>query len=264
MVNKLLNYRIVRSSIAESNEWIVFLHGIGGSSAIWFKQISTFRKYYNLLLIDLPGHGKGNLKLQDLDKLSFNCVSYEVIKVLDYLKIKKANFIGFSLGTIVIQEIKRSYPDRVNSIILAGAVEKLNMLLKLGVIALGIFINFIPHMILYKVSAYLIAPGKKNSKSRNIFVKEASKIDKNEFKNWYKIMIKSLNIFKTFNTNNYINSLYIMGEKDTTFLPAIIKREKNIKIIKECGHVCNVERWEEFNIIVINFLESIYEFRIVS
>ncbi|HCZ09730.1 MAG TPA: 2-succinyl-6-hydroxy-2,4-cyclohexadiene-1-carboxylate synthase, partial [Flavobacteriaceae bacterium] len=41
----------------ENAPWITFVHGAGGSSAIWFKQIRFFSKYYNLLLIDLRGHG---------------------------------------------------------------------------------------------------------------------------------------------------------------------------------------------------------------
>ena len=41
-------------------EWITFVHGAGGSSTIWYKQIKYFSKKYNLLLLDLRGHGKSN------------------------------------------------------------------------------------------------------------------------------------------------------------------------------------------------------------
>lgn len=264
MVNRLLNYRIIRSSIAENNQWIIFLHGIGGSSAIWFKQISTLRQSYNLLLIDLPGHGKNNLKLGELNELSFKCVANEVIKVMDNLNIQKADFIGFSIGTIIIQVIKRDYPDKIQSMILAGAVESLNIILKGGIIALGVCMCFLPHMFLYKIAAYIIAPGKSNKASRKVFIKEANKIEKSEFENWYKLMLKSLNIFKTFNKNRYISELYIMGERDKTFLPMTLKKQKNLKVIQKCGHVCNIENWKEFNNITLSFLNSNFEFRIVS
>ena len=39
-----------------SAEWVVFIHGAGGSSSIWYKQINAFRKEFNLLLVDLRGH----------------------------------------------------------------------------------------------------------------------------------------------------------------------------------------------------------------
>ena len=36
----------------QNTEWITFIHGAGGSSTIWHKQIKFFKKDYNLLLID--------------------------------------------------------------------------------------------------------------------------------------------------------------------------------------------------------------------
>ena len=30
--------------------WLTFIHGAGGSSSIWFKQIRAFSKYFNVLL----------------------------------------------------------------------------------------------------------------------------------------------------------------------------------------------------------------------
>lgn len=40
-----------------SNEWLVFIHGLCGNSEMWKYQIKTFKKFYNILLIDLPSHG---------------------------------------------------------------------------------------------------------------------------------------------------------------------------------------------------------------
>ena len=39
-------------------DWVTFVHGAGGSSGIWYKQIRDFRKEYNVLMVDLRGHGK--------------------------------------------------------------------------------------------------------------------------------------------------------------------------------------------------------------
>lgn len=45
--------------------WVTFVHGAGGSSAIWFKQIRDFKKSYNVLLVDLRGHGKSKDKVYE-------------------------------------------------------------------------------------------------------------------------------------------------------------------------------------------------------
>ena len=38
--------------------WVTFIHGAGGSSTIWYKQLKAFSSNFNILLIDLRGHGR--------------------------------------------------------------------------------------------------------------------------------------------------------------------------------------------------------------
>ena len=102
-----------------SDLWVVFVHGIGGSTLTWKKQLDSFREDYNLLLIDLPGHGKS----QEADgHLTHQSVNDEIKHVLDYVGIAKADFVGMSLGTLVIMSFAVTYPSYVNSVILGGAI----------------------------------------------------------------------------------------------------------------------------------------------
>ena len=55
----LISYTVYKHETSES--WVTFVHGAGGSSSIWFKQIREFQKNFNVLLLDLRGHG--NLSL---------------------------------------------------------------------------------------------------------------------------------------------------------------------------------------------------------
>ena len=43
---------------SNSKTWVVFVHGAGGSNAVWFRQLREFKKHFNVLLVDLRGHGK--------------------------------------------------------------------------------------------------------------------------------------------------------------------------------------------------------------
>jgi hypothetical protein len=39
---------------ANSKEWCVFIHGAGGSSSIWHKQVKSYSENFNLLLRKWP------------------------------------------------------------------------------------------------------------------------------------------------------------------------------------------------------------------
>lgn len=39
---------------------LVFIHGSGGSSALWENQVDSLREHVNTIAIDLPGHGKSS------------------------------------------------------------------------------------------------------------------------------------------------------------------------------------------------------------
>ena len=97
-----------KTFVSENNsEWITFIHGAGGSSSIWFKQIKNFKSYFNLLLIDLKGHGKSkNIDLDDEDNL--DTTNIQIIGVLDHLKINKSHFVGVSLGTILMLKLAKT------------------------------------------------------------------------------------------------------------------------------------------------------------
>ena len=86
--------------------WVTFVHGAGGSSSIWYKQIRDFKSDYNVLLIDLRGHGKSKKPIYEkLKSYSFDTIGDEVIDVLDHLKITSTHWVGISLCTIIIREL---------------------------------------------------------------------------------------------------------------------------------------------------------------
>lgn len=248
----------------ETSSWVTFVHGAGGSSAIWHKQIKDFKKEYNILLIDLRGHGRSKNKIYDkLKSYTFDSISDEIIEVLDYLKILKTHFIGISLGTIIIREIAERFPQRCKSLILGGAVMKLNfrgqVLMRLGLLLKSV----IPYLLLYKFFAIIIMPRKKHRESRNLFINEAKKLYQKEFKRWFTLVSEVNPLLALFRIKDSgIPTLYIMGEEDHMFLPSITKLVRNhlsstLYIIPECGHVVNVERPKIFNRQVINYLRCI-------
>ncbi|WP_078549462.1 alpha/beta fold hydrolase [Litchfieldia alkalitelluris] len=255
----MLYFKTYESS--KSLEWTVFIHGAGGSSAIWFKQIKEFKQHFNVLLIDLRGHGKS----KDINKLnqhySFDEVSFDILEVLNHLKIKKAHFIGISLGTIVIRNLAKLEPERVMSMVLGGAVIKLNTRVKTLITLGNLGKRMIPYMWLYAFFAWCIMPKKRHKASRQMFVEQAKKLCQKEFIKWFSLTKYATPLLAHFKENNVtIPTLYIMGEEDSMFLLSVIEETKKDKyatltVIKDSGHVCNIDQPNLFNQEAIQFLK---------
>ncbi|WP_289044419.1 alpha/beta hydrolase [uncultured Olleya sp.] len=258
----MLNYTTYLNP--NSNQWVTFVHGAGGSSAIWFKQIRAFKAEFNVLILDLRGHGSSKPKLKDAfkSKYTFDAITNDIIEVINHLKITNSHFIGISLGTILIRNLAEKHPSKVLSMIMGGAIMKLNfrsqILIKLGVT----FKSIVPYMYLYKLFAFIIMPRKNHKKSRLIFVNEAKKLYQKEFVRWFKLTSEINPLLRFFRTKDInIPTLYVMGAEDHLFLPSIKKiTEKHLKstllVIEKCGHVVNIEQPEVFNTNTIQFIKN--------
>ena len=259
----MLNYAIYRNK--ESQQWVTFIHGAGGSSTIWFKQIKAFSRFFNLLLIDLRGHGKSKHHMLDLTNsiYTFDAIAADIIEVLDHEKIKSSHFMGISLGTILIRTIAEKSPKRVNSMIMGGAILKFNFKSRLLMRFGNATKSILPYMWLYKILAFIIMPKRNHKESRLLFIREAKKLYQKEFIRWFKLTSEVIPLLKVFRQKQIkVPTLYVMGEQDYMFLPAVRKvveqhQRSQLQIIPNCGHVVNVEHPQQFNQLCLHFLQRL-------
>jgi len=259
----MLSHSIYKHST--STEWVTFVHGAGGSSSIWFKQIRAFKAVFNVLVLDLRGHGESKLPVNESlkHKYTFDVVTNDIVALLDYLQIKKSHFVGISLGTILIRDLAEKHPDRVSSMVLAGAIMKLNfrsqVLIKLGVV----FKSVMPYIVLYKFFAFIIMPRKNHKTSRLLFVREAKKMCQKEFIRWFKLTSEINPLLRLFRVNDIkIPTFYVMGVEDYLFLPSIKKIVNShslcyLAIVQNSGHVVNIEQPKVFNEKAITFIKNL-------
>ncbi len=255
----LLNHTVYKNK--NSNEWVTFVHGAGGSSSIWFKQIRAFNEKFNVLVLDLRGHGKsGSLGRNTFKKYTFDYITSDIINVINHLEIEKSHFIGISLGTILIRNLAEKHSERVSSMIFGGAIMKMNVrsqfLIKVGVV----FKSVVPYMLLYKLFAFIIMPKNNHKKSRLLFINEAKKMCQKEFIRWFRLTSEVNPLLKYFRAKEIeIPTLYIMGEEDYLFLPSIRKivsqhTFSKLIVVENTGHVVNVEQPRFFNEKSIQFI----------
>jgi pimeloyl-ACP methyl ester carboxylesterase len=231
-----------------TTKWVSFVHGAGGSSSIWFRQIRAFKKEFNVLILDLRGHGNSKPTIKDTfnNEYTFNAITQDIIEVLAHLKIQKSHFIGISLGTILIRNLAEQKPDLVESMVLGGAILKLNVRSQILICVGNLFKSVVPYMMLYKLFAFIIMPKKNHKESR-----------------WFKLTAEINPLLRFFRAKDIkIPTLYVMGAQDHLFLPSIKRVVKDhlqssLYVVENCGHVVNVEQPEDFNTKTIGFLKGL-------
>lgn len=246
-----------------NTDWVTLVHGAGGSSTIWYKQLRDFKKHFNVLLLDLRGHGNSKNPFQEWlnqEGYQFSDICDDVVKLLNHLKISKSHFVGISLGTIIIREISERYPERVQKMVLGGAVIRFNLKSRILVRLAHALKRILPFIWIYKIYAHILMPKKRHEKSRNLFINEAKKIYQKEFLRWIKITSQIKPLMKLFREKSPKHpTLYLMGDEDYMFLPSVqlvAAQHDNsyLEIVPKSGHVCNVDQPDYFNQKALSFL----------
>ncbi len=256
---KILSYE--KHTKPEHKDWIVFIHGAGGSSKTFTRQIAAFRKHFNLLLPDLQDHGNSkDLELTKDNKITFDEIAHNVVNLLDKLGIVEAHFLGISMGSIIIRVIEDLRPSLIKSIVIGGGIMKLNRRTHL-LFKSGVFLSsFIPYHKLYQLVAWILMPYENHKVARRLFVREAAGIKHEAFKVWLGLLAElKYKLDSYFNLPIYKPTLMIMGSEDFAFLKDSISYSEKFKfihfqVLQRCGHVCNIEKSEEFNKQSLNFL----------
>lgn len=258
----MLNY--ITHLHQNSQTWVTFVHGAGGSSSIWYKQVREFKQHFNVLLLDLRGHGDSKPSLIDTfdEKYDFDKITNDIVEVIDYLKVEKSHFVGISLGTVLIRNLAEKFPERVESMVMGGAIMRLDLRFRLLMVFGRMFKSLVPYIWLYRLFTFAIMPDSNHKESRLLFVREAKKLYQKEFIRWYRLGSQISPLLRFLRSADIkIPTLYVMGGEDYLFLPSVKKMvqkstSSSLLLIEHCGHVVNVEQPKLFNDMVIGYLSQ--------
>lgn len=103
---------------------IVFVHGWTCDETSWDAQVPVFEKDYRVVTLDLPGHGKSGSPKNG--PLTMEMFAKAVEAVRAEVGADKIVLVGHSMGTPVIRQYARMYPQHVAGLVPVDGVLRLS------------------------------------------------------------------------------------------------------------------------------------------
>lgn len=235
-------YKVINNN---KEKWIVLLHCICANMHIFDNHIKQLNEKYNVLLIDLPGHGKS----KDYEgKIGFEEVAYEITKIVNELEITTFSIWGISLGGVIAKYLLKLVPDRIEKIVFEGPAFGLeNRMYKLLFNIFNKIKYILPKKMYLKAFVFAVIPGKSRKTIRNQIYEHLKISD------YKKLSVWLTKLCEEFKNNDYtllneakVNKVYILGEEDYIFKNATLKninenKYNSIIIKKKSCHLCHLQ-----------------------
>ena len=105
--------------IEGTGESLVLIHGVGSDLTSWDGVIEALRGDYQIIRIDLRGHGKSK---KTPGPYSLRMFRNDLLSLFDHLSFTKIHLVGFSLGGIIAQRIAIDARERLVSLSVVSSV----------------------------------------------------------------------------------------------------------------------------------------------
>ncbi len=251
------------SSKNKNNSPLIFIHGIGSDADSFKNQIKKLGKNYFSVAINIPGYGKST----SIKNPSINKYSDIIYKFIVDNKFELPILVGHSLGGMIVQKIVIAHPKKFKACILIGTTARF------GSSDPNWQRNFINSRLkpfnegktmeeVALISISNIVSKNTNKAKINLAANNMKKINVESYKSAIKSLINfnvSKNLYKI-----VIPTLLRSGDEDILAPPKTMKKmhdkikNSEFLILKDCGHLINVEKSEELNKIILNFIERNY------
>jgi pimeloyl-ACP methyl ester carboxylesterase len=230
---------------------IFFIHGAGGSGLFWQAQIEGLTARANTIALDLPGHGRsggnGCDRIEDYAR--------SVIDFIQALEVSSPVVCGISMGGAVTLQLLLDYPDLLKAGILLNTGAKL----KVAPVIFDTLENDFNGYL--SMIGEFVASKTTNPESLKRFQEEAARCKPG-------VALGDFYACNRFDVMQRVGSitlpvLVVSAEDDQLtplkygeFLENNIPKASRI-IVGEAGHILPMEKPQEFNRAVIDFLDRL-------
>jgi pimeloyl-ACP methyl ester carboxylesterase len=244
-----------------SNPTVVLIHAFPFSSEMWKYQIRALRERYRTVAFDLRGQGK-SLAGNGLFTIEF--LIDDLIALLDKLNIERAILCGLSMGGYVALRTIERHNDRVSGLILCDTKSEADT--NDGKLARTKAIKEInKHGVKPFAASFLENAFSPSSLANEKLVREATRIIcRNKPLGLCGMLLALAARTDTTLALSQIDvpTLILVGEHDRITPPHYSKSmrlsigDSELSILPNAGHISNLENPAEFNLHLLQFLDT--------
>ena len=237
---------------------LVLVHGFLGSSDMWEPQINFFKDNFRVIAPALPGFGNSS-NINSCN--SIECMAKTILDLLEKKEIKNFNLLGHSMGGMIVQEMVKIAGEKILKLICYGTGPRGNIPGRFETIDQSrekLKINGL------KDTAYRIAKTwfiEKEKAKYFYLCEEAGKQTSIEAMDNGLVAMKNWDGVE--NLKNIKNeTLIVWGDQDKAYnfnqVETLNSSIPNcdLKIIRGCSHNVHLEKPDEFNKTVSDFLKK--------
>ena len=237
---------------------LVLVHGFLGSSDMWLPQIKYFKNDFRIITPALPGFGKNSL---DNSCNSIECMAKAILRSLELKKINNFNLLGHSMGGMIVQEMAKIAGEKILKLICYGTGPRGNIPGRFETIDVSrekLKTNGLDNTAYRIAKTWFI----EEDKSKYFYLcEEAGKQTSLEAADNALVAMKNWSGIE--NLKNIKNeTLIIWGDQDKAYNFNQVETLKenitnsDLRIVDGCSHNVHLEKPDEFNIIVSEFLKK--------
>ena len=97
----------------EGAPWVAFSNSLATNLSLWDEQAAALKNSFRVLRYDQRGHG--GTEATD-GRYNFDLLVADVVALFDALSIKRAHFVGISMGGMTGLALTQKHPERVESL----------------------------------------------------------------------------------------------------------------------------------------------------
>jgi pimeloyl-ACP methyl ester carboxylesterase len=236
------------------------IHGLGSSGRDWELQVPEFSKHFKVITYDVRGCGYSNKAPGPYDALQF---AADLKKLMDTLEIKSTHILGLSMGGMIAFQFAVDNPERVKSLVIVNSWVDFNPR------------NFKERLKLWRRTiVFRLFSMRKIGEvlSKQLFIYPDQEVFREKMvERWvdnhkptYMAVMRGIVGWSIADRVNEITCPTLVIAADDDYTPLDNKQEytaqlpnAELVVIEDSRHAVSMEKYEEFNQVVMSFFEKI-------